>query len=940
MQTSLDLLCWKFCGILPVSGRCSALRFIQPSVGVRLGKIKQCINPDSARVLVGPRVDLPSEVDKIPNPSEAMRYETMATKSSFSERSMRANLAVAARNATPSKLMLCCTTTAMLSLLTFGSLGWAQTTLRTPATDDVQCADRDCPADPQNFEGNANSPPGSTQIQAGTGPRADRTTPENDNDNDDSEGRGQNRELIRPPKRSLPLRMDAAPELPTEFQEFVASSVGRRLPIYGHSLFESVPTTFAPVDRIPVTDDYQIGPGDEILIRAWGQIALDGKLVVDREGEVFLPKVGTLSVAGLKYEQLPQYFRAAIGRVFRNFDLTVSLGQLRSIQIFVVGRARRPGSYTVSSLCTLVNAIFASGGPSSSGSLRRIQLKRNNSVVTEFDFYDLLLKGDKSKDVRLLPGDVIYIPPTPAAIAIAGSVNAPAIYELRDGLTLASAIQMAGGLTTTADGQKAVVERIENHSTRQVEEFPLDGPGLDRTLKDGDVVRIFALSPRFYKAVTLRGNVAHPGRIEWHSGMRLKDVIPNQDALLTREYWSATNWVANAGERSDEQDGREYWRATSPLADSDKLGSEPIDTHRGSEPNSAVDVGKSFDQPLGPQPVSGKTATEATTAKLRNQIARNAPEINWDYAVIQRLNPRDLNTRLIPFDLGKLILQDDEQNNLALEPDDVITIFSQNDLAVPLDKQSKFIRLEGEFQVGGVYQAEPGETVRHLVARIGGFTANAYLFGAEFTRESVRIGQQKDLDQLIEKLEEDISRNAMAPSGVNPDEVADQRAKLDAQRQLVEKMRAVRATGRVVLDLKTDSTAVSDLPEMALEDGDRFVVPYRPSTIAMLGAIYNKSSFLYRREERLEDYLKRAGGPTRDADTARMFVIRADGSILSKQSVKGLWNGGFAALHLMPGDAIVVPERLNHGSVLKGLRDWSQVFSQFALGAAAVRVIE
>ncbi|MGB6633977.1 MAG: SLBB domain-containing protein, partial [Terriglobales bacterium] len=510
----------------------------------------------------------------------------------------------------------------------------------------------------------------------------------------------------------------------------------------------------------------------------------------------------------------------------------------------------------------------------------------------------------------------------------------------REGLTLASAIEMAGGLTTTADGQKAVIERIENHSTRQVEEFPLDGPGLERALKDGDVVRIFSLSPRFQNAVTLRGNVAHPGRTEWHSGMRLKDVIPNQDALVTRDYWRATNWVANAGERGDEQKNRDYWRATSPLANPGKPGDQPIADYRGHDATPAANADESVDQPPEPQLTSAKAATDATTAKLRNQIARNAPEINWDYAVIQRLNPRDLTTHLISFDLGKLVLQGDEQNNLALEPGDVITIFSQNDLAVPLEKQNKFVRLEGEFQTAGVYQAEPGETVRHLVARVGGFTPNAYLFGAEFTRESVRIEQQKGLDQLIEKLEEDISRNAMAPSGVNPDEVADQRAKLDAQRQLVEKLREVRATGRVVLDLKPDSAAVHDLPEIALEDGDRFVVPYRPSTVAMLGAIYNKNSFLYRREERLDDYLKRAGGPTRDADTARMFVIRADGSVLSKQSVKGLWNGGFASLRLMPGDAIVVPERLNHGSVLKGLRDWSQVFSQFALGVAAVRVIQ
>ncbi|MBZ5664863.1 MAG: SLBB domain-containing protein [Acidobacteriia bacterium] len=802
-----------------------------------------------------------------------------------------------------------CFGVALLGLLVFSSLGWAQVTLRTPAQNDPQCTENDCPNALTNSEGTANSSPRKSENSAV--PPADdgssnRSLPDrsgqpllNSPNNPWQTDMAQDHEAepARHPKRTLAVKTDGIPEpAPTEFQEFVASSVGRTLPIYGTNLFDHVPTTFAPVDRIPVTDDYRIGPGDEILIRAWGQIDLNGKLVVDRGGEIFLPKVGTLSVAGLQYQQLPDYFRTAIGRVFRNFDLTVGLGQLRSIQVFVVGQARRPGSYTVSSLCTLVNALFASGGPSTSGSMRHIQLKRDNHLVTEFDFYDLLLEGDKSKDARLLPGDVIYIPPAGPSIALAGSVNVPAIYELREGMNLGGAIEMAGGLATTADGQKAIVERIEDHNVRRVEEFPLDGEGFERALQDGDVVRIFSLSPRFENAVTLRGNVAHPGHVAWHSGLRLRDVIPNQDALVTRDYWRATNSAANVAEP---------WTPAT-------------------------------ERPAG----SAKAATEATTAKLRNRITRNAPEINWDYAVIQRLHPQDLTMRLIPFDLGKLVLQGDEQNNLALEPGDVITIFSQSDLAVPLEKQSKFVRLEGEFRAAGVYQAESGETVRHLVERAGGFTANAYLYGAEFTRESVRLDQQKGLDQLVGKLEQDMTHNALAPSGVNPEEVADHRAKLEAQRQLVEKLRQVKAAGRVVLDLSPSSTAIGDLPEIALEDGDRFVIPYRPSTVAILGAVYNQNSFLHRPQERVDSYLKRAGGPTRDADASRMFVIRADGSVVSSQAVKGLWNGGFASLRLMPGDAIVVPERLTHGSFLRGLKDWSQVFSQFALGAAAVRVIQ
>ena len=206
------------------------------------------------------------------------------------------------------------------------------------------------------------------------------------------------------------------PQIPTEFQrtefqEFVAQSVGRYLPLFGYNLFEGVPTTFAPVDNVPVTPDYVVGPGDELLIRAWGQVDIDYRAVVDRNGMINIPRVGNVTVAGIRYQDLSGYLRNAIGRIFRNFELLVTLGQLRSIQIFVVGQAQRPGSYTVSSLSTLVNAVFASGRPLARGSMRRIQLKRGDKMVTEFDLYDLLLRGDKSKDAQLLPGDVIYIPP-------------------------------------------------------------------------------------------------------------------------------------------------------------------------------------------------------------------------------------------------------------------------------------------------------------------------------------------------------------------------------------------------------------------------------------------------------------------------------------------------------------------------------------------------
>ena len=327
----------------------------------------------------------------------------------------------------------------------------------------------------------------------------------------------------------------------SDFEQFAEDATGRRLPVYGRQLFDEVPTTFAPVEHIPVPVDYVLGPGDELLIRAWGKIDLDSRVTVDRNGQITLPKVGALTVAGLHSDQVERYLHSAISALYKDFELNVALGQLRSIQIFVLGSARQPGEYTVSSLSTLVDALFASGGPSATGTMRHIQLRRGGQTLTEFDLYDLIQKGDKSHDVRLLPGDVIYYSPIGAQVAISGDINEPGIYELKGETTVGAALIGAGGVTSLADTERVLLERIENHSSREVEEFALDASGQGRLLRDGDLLRVFPLSPKFKNAVTLRGNVAQPGLYPWKEGMRISDLIPSRGFLVTRDYWNLEN---------------------------------------------------------------------------------------------------------------------------------------------------------------------------------------------------------------------------------------------------------------------------------------------------------------------------------------------------------------------------------------------------------------
>jgi protein involved in polysaccharide export with SLBB domain len=672
----------------------------------------------------------------------------------------------------------------------------------------------------------------------------------------------------------------------TDFQLLVETSLGTVLPIYGASLFENVPTTFAPVDHIPVTADYVIGPGDELMIRAWGQIDLDVHARVDRNGNVFLPKVGSVGVAGLKYAQLEDFLKSHIGRIYQNFDLNVTMGELRSIDIYVVGQVSRPGRYTVSSLSTLTNAIFASGGPSSHGSMRDIQLKRGGKVVTTFDLYDLLLSGDKSKDVVLQPEDVIYVSSNGPQVAMGGQINVPGIYELKTETKLSEVIRLSGGLTNTAYGGKVYIEHIVDRRVHSVEEVKLDAAGLVHPLNDGDIVNFTSVSPKFENSVTLRGNVAQPGRYPWHLGMRISELIPNREFLITRQYWAQQNALV--------------------------LESASTGSH-----------------------VKGAVGTV-------NEVRRNAPEIDWNYAVVQRMNKEDLSTELIPFDLGKAILGQDGANNVTLQPGDVITIFSQADLKVPEAQQTKLVRLEGEFGSAGVYRVMPGEGLREAIMKAGGLAPSAYLYGAEFTRESARIEQQARLDLMIAQAERDIARSTArrTQSAQTLQEVSAANQTFQAEQISIDKLSQLRAQGRVVLNLHPDDHTLDSIPDIPLEDGDLFYVPSRPIAVNVVGDVYNPGSYIQQSGKTVNAYLKNAGGPTRDGDSGKIFVVRANGAVVSKDTAPKFWGSGFDSMVMMPGDTVVVPPNTNKGEGLRNFKDWSQILFNFGLAAAAINVLK
>ncbi len=714
------------------------------------------------------------------------------------------------------------------------------------------------------------------------------------------------------PPSLAPLNLP--PEAPTEFQTFVGSTTGQTLAIFGAQLFKTVPSTFAPLDLTPVPLDYRIGPGDELRIRAWGQVSFQINVRVDRSGEIFLPQVGPVHVANLPFSDLNGHLREAIGRVYHNFDLTVDVGQIHSIQVYVTGQARRPGLYTISSLSTLVDALFSSGGPSAQGSMRHIQLRRGGALVTDFDLYDLLIHGDKSKDVKLQSEDVILIPPAGAQVALVGSVRTAAIYELRQNESLSELLADAGGVTSTASEARFSVERIDNHRERHAMEVAPDSAGLAMTLSDGDLVRVYSIVPIYRKTVTLRGNTANPGRFSWRPGMRLSDLIPDKESLITRNYW---------------------WKRA-------QLGlPAPESADAPTQPGAAQQEKNSGDTTVA--------AAQAATKQIplpaqHTEVRELAPEIDWKYAVIERLDAESLQTKLIPFDLGKLVLEHDASQDLELQPGDVISIFSEADIRVPVAQQLKLVTLDGEFAHAGVYEVRPGETLRALVERAGGLTDDAYLYGSEYTRESTRALQQARIDEYVRSQSQRIRQSnlAMASSALSsPQEMASAAAAESSERDMLANLRQIRATGRIVLRFKPDSRGIQSLPDIVLEGGDHFFVPSAPATVSVVGAVYDQNSFLYAKGLKTADYLREAGGANREADRGHMFIIRADGEVVSREMRATLWSGGdFSSQEINPGDAIVVPEKVFKPNAMRGFIDWSQVFSQFALGAAAMNELK
>ena len=736
----------------------------------------------------------------------------------------------------------------------------------------------------------------------------------------------------RPSQRAGPPDRDARQEptrqrvvaplpAPSEFQKFVEAATGRLLPVFGSSFFTDAADRPSELSNVPVSADYTVGPGDELVIRAWGSIDVDYRSTVDRNGQVNLPKVGSFNVAGVKAAELEKHLRAQIARLYTNFNLNVTLGQLRGVTVFVVGPAQRPGVYTLPSQATLLSAVVAAGGPAPNGSMRKLTLRREGRVVSELDVYDFLVQGDKSKDVQLVAGDVLVFQPAGARVALTGAIDTPAIFELRSAQEpLSEVLRYAGGASVLANPNRAQLERIDTtqaKAARFVEEFRVDAAGLQKPLRDGDVLTLLAISPQFANAVTLKGHVAQPLRYAYKPGMRISDLIPDRDALISPDFYRRKNLLVQVLEEEGEFETPEIVNGVAgvPVRRSSRRALERRDD-----------------------------AAVVSTARKRAGVLFD--ELNWDYAVVERLDAKNLSTQVIPFNLGKVVLQGDPLNNIELLPGDVVTVYSQKDLRVPVARQTRLVAIEGEVSAPGIYQLLPGETLKQLLTRAGGFTPQAYVYGLDFSREETRIRQRENLQQAMARLESlaatqtarDAANRRDDPSAGRSAAVSD----AATQAQLT-RLARLQPNGRIALELSADVNAVEQLPDVPLENGDRISVPTRPGFVTVAGAVVNTNALLWRPGRTAGDYLQLAGVED-SADAANMFILRADGTVSHTQGRRGFFgSGGLEGQPLQPGDALVVPSQLDYETwgraLVRNLKDWSQIFSQFGLGAAAIQTL-
>ncbi len=810
----------------------------------------------------------------------------------------------------------------------------------------------------------------------------------------------------------------------------------KELKPFGYDLFASEPSTFAPVSDVPVPNEYVLGPGDTIRVKIYGKEAQDYSLVVNREGDVDIPKLGPFSVVGKSFSDVRKELSEEISNRIIGVRSNISMGELRSIRVFVLGEAYKPASYTLSSLSTVTQAIFAAGGVSDIGSLRNIQVKRQGNVVAELDLYDLLLKGDTSGDVSLMAGDVVFIPTRGKTVAVKGSVTRPAIYEVKQESSVRDVIKLAGGLLPTAFGDIVKLERITTQGLKQVVNVNLRNKRI-QPVQNGDVVEVSSTLDTVEQSVTLLGHVARPGVYGWYEGMQLSELLPSihdfnpqpdlNYILITREDpltgaitaydVNYADYLRNKKEQSNFTLGakdtiyvfnREEERALSLRTVIEQLQKQTT----LAQPPKVVKVSGAVRNP-GHYPLS----VGATVNNVLRAAMGYTQQAELNFVLLARINQNTFKTELRYIDLNSA-------EQLKLAPLDRLFVFSKNEpreeliadlieelglqatkgfsqqlvtisgdvrfpgvypyvegmtkdmliklagdlnassymvnaeltrfksddatraelvhsvvelneevVLQPLDtllikripewRERRTIKLAGEVQFPGIYVLQEGETLSSVIERAGGLTDLAYPMGAVFSRESLRIREQEQIQRLTKELESEL-----ATLSVDKSDDTKSVSAAEAER-LKDRLTNTTAIGRLVIDLQAlwDGDLRFDL---TLNDGDELYVPKISQSVTVMGEVQFPTSHLFDPDLDAKEYIESSGGLKVRADDDRIYVVRANGSVFRPSS------GWFKNNEIMPGDTIVVPLDTEYRDTLSLWSTATGILYNTAIAIAAI----
>jgi len=732
-------------------------------------------------------------------------------------------------------------------------------------------------------------------------------------------------------------------------------SIDEELEQYGYSFFANESPNFQALTNVPVGSEYIIGPGDGFTIYVWGGAEESYNVTVSRDGNIIIPRLGTINVSGLTFAEMKAFLSQKFKDYFNEFQMNVTMNTLRTIEIFMVGEVKNPGTYSVSSLSTIITALYSTGGPSKNGSLRNISLIRNGKTVASLDLYDFFIRGIKDNDARLEPGDTIFIPVIQPVAGISGYVKRPAIYEMKGSQTIKDLIELAGGALSVSYLQNVVLERITDHQKRIVKSFNID-PGnagtdneLNTLLLDGDLIKIYPVNDKMHQVVYLQGHVKYPREYEFKEGMKVLDIIPSYSHLLGEPYLTTAEIL-----REMPPD----LHTETIKFNLDALMSGDETQNLALQDGDRLIVYSRWDKKDRPRvTINGEVRNPGTYDLLDNMTVKDliftagnlTDRAYTDHADLTRYVERKDSTEsiIIIFSVSKA-LQGEKNDNVILEPDDVISIRGVPSYSQALQRK---ITLEGEFVFPGEYSFSEGERLSSVISRAGGLTEDAYPFGAIFKREAVMETQNASYEENRQQLERDIaSLTAVAAnSSLDKEDLATVQVSLAEKKDTLDKLERTKPTGRMVINLDKIMSSPSSIVDVQLRAGDHLTVAKRQDFVNVSGEVYNQTALLYEDGKTVDYYLNKVGGITKRAAKRQTYIVKANGTVISRQQGSilgiGLWDqgnsrwsfGGFGSIELDPGDTILVPQKTAKINWLKGISDITQILYQIAVAAHVIQ---